>query len=155
METSQLEIIFEKARRYCLRGEKCRNDLIKKLFQWQIPSHLHETIIDTMLEERFIDESRFARSFVNDKAYLSKWGKVKIRYALSGKQISELIINEALNIVDMDKYREILKDLAETKQKQIAKKESDPIKIRQKLFAFLAQRGFETEEINKLLASEN
>lgn len=144
--------MLEKARRYCLRGEKCRNDLQKKLFQWQIPSHLHETITDTMIDERFIDESRFAKSFVNDKCYLSKWGKIKIRYALSGKQISENLINEALNEIDMNKYRNILRELAKNKQKQLAKKESDPWIAKQKRFAFLAQRGFETEEINKIFS---
>jgi len=144
--------MLEKARRYCLRGEKCRNDLQKKLFQWQIPSQLHETIINTMIDERFIDESRFARSFVNDKCYLSKWGKIKIRYALSGKQIPVALINKALTEIDMNKYRNILQELAENKQKQIAKKESDPWNTKQKRYAFLAQRGFESYEIAKILS---
>lgn len=152
METSQLEIMLEKARRYCLRGEKCRHDLQQKLFQWQIPSHLHETIIDTMIDERFIDETRFARSFVNDKCYLSKWGKIKIRFALSGKQIPASLINEAINEIDMIKYRNILRELAENKQKQIAKKTTDSWIAQQKLYAFLLQRGFEHEEISKILS---
>ena len=152
METSQLEIMLEKARRYCLRGEKCRNDLQKKLFQWQIPNHLHDTIINTMIDERFIDEARFARSFVNDKCYLSKWGKIKIRFALSGKQIPIEIINASLDEIDMNKYRSILKNLTKNKREQIAKKTTDPWIAKQKLYTFLAQRGFETEEISKLLS---
>ena len=152
MEASQLEIMLEKARRYCLRGEKCRYDLQQKLFQWQIPDHLHETIIETMLEERFIDEARFARSFVNDKCYLSKWGKIKIRFALSGKQIPIEIINASLDQIDMNKYRGILKDLAKNKREQIAKKTTDTWIAKQKLYAFLAQRGFETEEVSKILS---
>jgi regulatory protein len=152
VEASQLDIMLEKARRYCLRGEKCRNDLQKKLFQWQIPSHLHEIIINTMIEERFIDESRFARSFINDKCYLLKWGKIKIRYALSGKHIPEPIISKFIDAIDMEKYRNILRELAENKREQIVKKESDPWKSKQKLYAFLLQRGFESEEITKILS---
>jgi regulatory protein len=144
VEASQLDIMLEKARRYCLRGEKCRNDLQKKLFQWQIPSHL--------IEERFIDESRFARSFINDKCHLLKWGKIKIRYALSGKHIPEPIISKFIDAIDMEKYRNILRELAENKREQIVKKESDPWKSKQKLYAFLLQRGFESEEITKILS---
>lgn len=146
--------MLEKARRYCLRGEKCRYDLQQKLFQWQIPAHLHETIIKTMIDERFIDEARFAKSFVNDKCYLSKWGKIKIRFALSGKQIPIEIINASLDQIDMNKYRSILKDLAKNKREQIAKKNTDTWIAKQKLYAFLAQRGFEHEEIAKIQAEE-
>lgn len=154
MSDSQLEMMLEKARRYCLRGEKCKYDLRQKLYQWQVPDELHDKIIRQVEEERFIDEQRYAQSYANDKCYLSKWGKVKIRFMLSGKQIPEEILRVALDEIDMNRYREVLKDLAESKQRQLEKKEEDPWKTRQKLFAYLSQRGFESDEISKILPAD-
>lgn len=154
MSDSQLEMMLEKARRYCLRGEKCKYDLRQKLYQWQVPDQLHDKIIRQVEQERFIDEQRYAQSYANDKCYLSKWGKVKIRFMLSGKQIPEEILRVALDEIDMNRYRQVLKDLAESKQRQLEKKEEDPWKARQKLFAYLSQRGFESDEIAKILPAD-
>ena len=142
------EIAIEKARKYCLRGEKCRQDVRKKLYDWKIPPDWHEKILDTITEERFIDEERFAKSFANDKCYLNKWGKIKIRYTLLSKNIDENIINKALENIDNKRYKEIFHDVSSQKLKLLKNKENDSYKIKQKLVAFLSRRGFEPDLIN-------
>src|SRR6056297_2403239 len=101
------EIMLEKARRYCLRGEKCVFDVRQKLYQWQVEESWHEKILETLKEERFVDEERFARSFARDKCFLSKWGKIKIRYALHRKQISENLIDTAFGEIEGARYKAV------------------------------------------------
>ncbi|MFO7880568.1 MAG: regulatory protein RecX [Bacteroidota bacterium] len=137
------DIMLEKARRYCLRGEKSLHDVRQKLYQWQTEKSWHDKILNTLVEERFVDEERFARSFARDKCFLSKWGKVKIRYALRQKQIPDHQIEAAFEEIEDERYRKVFLDVAEQKLRSLHKKSSDPREIKQKLMRFLAQRGFE------------
>ena len=137
------EITLEKARRYCLRGEKCVFDVRQKLYQWQVEESWHEKILETLKEERFVDEERFARSFARDKCFLSKWGKIKIRYALHRKQISEKLIDTAFGEIEDARYKAVFHDVAEQKLRSIHRKTTDSYEVKQKLMRFLAQRGFE------------
>lgn len=43
-------------------------------------------IIDRLVVEKFIDEERYCRAFVNDKFRFAKWGKMKITQALYMKK---------------------------------------------------------------------
>lgn len=142
--------MLEKARRYCLRSEKCLYDVRQKLYKWEVPISKHEEILSILVEERFIDESRYAKSFVHDKCYLSKWGRNKIIYALKHKQISNDIIHLAVQQIDNKKYQIILEEVAKSKWKSIIIRENDIWKARQKLTQFLCQRGFEMELIVNL-----
>ena len=143
--------MLEKARRYCLRGEKCPDDIRKKLWQWKVPEQFHKSkILSSLLSDRFVDEQRFADSFVHDKAWLSKWGKVKIRYHLTSKGIREAVIQKSLDSIDENRYFSVLSELAGVRWKQILLKETDHWKARQKLTRFLVQRGYEMHDISKL-----
>ncbi len=142
--------MLEKARMYCLRGEKCLNDVSKKLWQWQIPQAYHNKILNALLDDGFVDEQRYTDSFLHDKLWLSKWGRVKIRYHLKSKNISDTYIEKSFQSIDNDRYFQLLSELAESRWEQICKKEPDFWKAKQKLTYFLAQRGFEIEEINRL-----
>lgn len=51
------------------------------------PGKKGDRIVSRLLQERFIDESRFARYFVNDKLRFNKWGRVKINYEMQRKGI--------------------------------------------------------------------
>lgn len=59
-----------------------------------------ERIIARLLKERFIDESRYTRFFVNDKLRFNKWGRVKIGYELYKKNIPSPIREESLAAID-------------------------------------------------------
>jgi len=137
------EIMLEKARRYCLRGEKCVFDVRQKLYQWQVEESWHEKILETLKEERFVDEERFARSYARDKCFLSKWGKIKIRYALRQKQLPEHLIESALAEIEGERYQQVFRDVAEQKLRSLKRKTHDSRELKQKLMRFLAQRGFE------------
>ncbi|MFO7789066.1 MAG: regulatory protein RecX [Bacteroidales bacterium] len=141
---TEYDILLEKARKYCLRGEKSVYDVQQKLYQWHVPEKWHDKILNSLKKDKFIDEKRFVNSFVRDKCYLNKWGRIKIRYHLRQKQIPEHLIEEALGEIEEDKYMEILREVAKQKIKSLEGKSDDAYNRKQKLFRFLAQRGFET-----------
>jgi regulatory protein len=146
--------MLEKARRYCLRSEKCLYDVRQKLYKWEVPMLKHEEILSVLVEERFVDESRYTKCYVHDKCYLSKWGRNKIIYSLKHKQISNDIIQLAVQQIDNKKYQIILEEVAKLKWKSIIIRENDIWKARQKLTQFLYQRGFEMDVIVNLDFSE-
>jgi regulatory protein len=143
------DIFLEKARRYCLRAEKSEYDVLRKLFAWKVPEKWHDKILTRLKEDKFIDEKRFVSSFVRDKCYLNKWGRIKIRYHLRQKQIPDNLIEHALNEIEENRYLDILRELAQQKLRSLKSKNDDAYRRRQKLMRFLAQRGFETHLLDE------
>ncbi|MDR1939051.1 MAG: RecX family transcriptional regulator [Tannerellaceae bacterium] len=128
---------------YCSTAERCVQDVRKKV-EACLPADAAGRIIARLTEERFIDENRFARSFVNDKLRFNKWGRVKIACELGKRNIPPAICREALDGIDEAAYRSILLALLKEKKKNIrGKDERDEFA---KLLRFAAGRGFESRE---------
>lgn len=143
------EDILEKLYAFCAYQERCIQDVKKKLIKLNIEDTHHEEYIRHLQEERFLDEERFTKYFVKSKLEGNKWGKRKIEFALKQKQVDELMIQNALNDLDEDQSNEILSSLAEKKNRSL--KEPDQWKRKQKIFAYLAQKGFYPEEIKQAI----
>lgn len=113
--------MLHRAAAYCSAAERCIQDVQKKIDAAGLPPDASERIIARLLKERFIDESRYTRFFVNDKLRFNKWGRVKIGYELYKKNIPSPIREESLAAIDEGEYRSILLDLLK-KQKEIDKR---------------------------------
>ena len=72
--------MLHRAAAYCSASERCIQDVEKKIKAAGLAGEESDRIVSRLLQERFIDESRFARYFVNDKLRFNKWGRVKINY---------------------------------------------------------------------------
>jgi regulatory protein len=105
------------------------------------------------MQENFLNEERFARSFVRGKFRIKKWGKIKIKQELKFKEISTPIIKIALTEIDEQKYIATIYEVAEKKLKLL--KEPDKFKKKRKLADFLLRKGYESnlvyEVANELL----
>ena len=134
---------------YCSRGERCVSDIKRKLAQWEIPESDQNNILKRLQDEKFLDEERFCKAYVNDKSKYSKWGAYKIRFELKKKQIPDPLIREALKNIAPDENEERLLQLLQAKQKSVTG--NNDFEIRQKLTRFAAGRGFSLEEIEKAL----
>ena len=93
------------------------------------------------MDNRFVNDERFAKSFVRGKINQSGWGLNKIRFHLVQKGIAKETIDEALQQTDEEVYRQRLIDILQTKSKTV-KAENDFEKKR-KLAAYAMQKGFE------------
>ena len=130
--------MLHRAAAYCSASERCIQDVEKKIKAAGLAG-----------EESFIDESRFARYFVNDKLRFNKWGRVKINYEMQRKGIPSSIRSEALEGIDEQEYRSILLSLLKSKKKVTRGK--DDREVYAKLLRFAAGRGFVTRETSRCL----
>ena len=68
-----------KSAAYCSQSEHCISDLRNKLTQWGVMESDWDKIIRYLVDENYINESRYAIAFTKDKFRYNKWGKIKIR----------------------------------------------------------------------------
>jgi regulatory protein len=139
---------LERLRELCSRAEKSEYDISKKLDEWGLEDKA-EAIISNLRNDRFLDNSRYARAFVIDKIRFNKWGKYKVTYLLRGKKISENDIRDALGAIDPTEYKTIV--FEELKKKKASLRIYDLNKIKASIYAFGNQRGYESEIINEFI----
>lgn len=126
----------------CARSEQCAADIYKKL-RGRSLSHSDAMDVIADLEDRgFIDHTRYARSFTNDKMRFSAWGRIKIRVALLAKSIPENCIREALGSLDPAEYAEAVSRAACAKASGL---DLTSYEGRLKLYRHLLSRGFESD----------
>ena len=131
----------------CAKKECCVFDIKTKLFRYEIDAESIERIVEQLKKEKYIDELRFARSFINDKMRFNRWGRVKIDFALRQKRVPQAIISEAFLDFTDEQLNDSLEDVLSAKWKTIkGKSEQDK---RTKLIRFGLGRGF---EMNYILA---
>ena len=147
--TLSYEQALQRAASLCSTSEHCIYDITNKLKKWGICAPDIDKIIDRLIDEKFIDESRYARAYVNDKFRFAHWGRVKIKNMLYLQHIPEAEINEALNNIPQHEYEEVLKGVIESKQRTLPETES--YEARTKIIRFAIQRGFELHEITKFI----
>ena len=133
--------VLDKMAKYCAYQERCVKDVRDKLKTYDIPQEERDKILDFLLDNRFVNDERFAKSFVRGKLNQSGWGVNKIRFHLIQKGIDKDIIEEALGQTDEEVYRQRLIEILKTKAKTI-KADSD-FKKKRKLAAYAMQKGFE------------
>lgn len=133
---------LHRAAALCSSAEHCTADIREKLARWGVTEADSRTIIDRLVQERFIDEQRYAVAFVKDKFRFSGWGRIKMRYALQQKRIDGSDIDHALATLDEEQYNDRLLELLQAKSRSI--RDDDPEARRAKLFRFAASRGFES-----------
>jgi regulatory protein len=138
---------------YCSRAERCLADIRRKMDLWEISDAEQKKITQYLKQEKFLDENRYCRAFVNDKFQYNRWGVHKIKYELAKKQLPESLIREALENIDPEENRRQLHSLIEQKRKSVRGK--DDFEIKQKLIRFAASRGYSLQDIESVLKEVN
>ncbi|SDH05170.1 regulatory protein RecX [Psychroflexus sediminis] len=130
---------------YCVYQDRCHQEVEKKLYELEMYEDAQAYIITRLIEEDFLNEERFARSYARGKFRIKKYGRLRITRELKAKAISAYNLKAALSEIDEEDYLSTLKDLSE--QKLSTLKEPNAYKKRQKLYQHLAYKGYETELI--------
>ena len=125
---------------YCSTAEHCRAEINEKLQRWGIAYDTIARILDRLESEKFIDDERFCRAFVNDK---------KIAQGLYMKKIPSDVAWRYLNEIDEEEYLSILRDLLASKRKSIHA--ADDYELNGKLMRFAMSRGFELKDIKRCI----
>ena len=66
----------------CAKGEHCAADIREKLRLWGIGENDADTIVEKLLNQGFINETRYAKAYIHDKYRFAKWGRIKIEQGL-------------------------------------------------------------------------
>lgn len=147
LDYSFLEI-KEKIEAWCAYRDRCHSEVRKKLKDLGADQEDTYALTAHLVENRFLDEQRFADSYISGKHKIKKWGRNKIVQQLKAKQVHENCIKSALKTIDENLYLENLKDLAERKWKE---KSGTIFQKKQKVTRYLYQKGYEFDLINFIL----
>ena len=133
----------------CAQAEHCQQEMRDKLKRWGVDADAQDRIVARLVEERFIDDERYARAFVKDKIRYNKWGRRKVQQGLWQKHIDADIQERVLDDVDDSEYLAVLRPLLKQKVKSV--KASNDYERTQKLVRFALSRGFTFDLIRQCL----
>lgn len=153
MQRKQLtpEQALQKLKHYCAYQERSHAEVREKLYQLGVWKKEHDPIIATLIEENYLNEERFAIAFARGRFRMKQWGRVKIRYELKQKQVSEYCIKKALRQLDQEDYVATLEKLAKAKYDSL--KAEQYLVRKKKTQDYLLQKGYEPELIAQALGS--
>ena len=129
----------KKIESYCAYQDRCHKEVVSKLKELGMIPLAVDTIIAQLIEDRFLNEERFAKSFARGKFNIKKWGKNKSKYN----------ITTALKEIEPEAYLTTLDDLANKRLQQIT--ETNIQKRRKKLADYLLYRGWESHLVYEKL----
>ena len=152
MKTYTVAEALDKLRNYCAYQERCHKDVKDKLYTMGMIAQASDQIIGTLVSENYLNETRFAQQFASGKLSIKHWGKVRIKRELNIRGVSDYDINNAIKTIETGVYLDKIHTISDKKWQQLDRY-SAQIK-KQKLFQYLAYRGWETDliyqQINRL-----
>jgi regulatory protein len=146
------EIEF-KLKQYCSYQDRCHNEVENKLSKFNLISEAKDQILFNLINEDYLNETRFCKSFVRGKFKIKNWGKRRIIQELKSRKISEFNIKKGLSEINEIEYLEKFENLFNKKLSSLENLNS--IDKKKKIFSYLQYRGWETnliyEKINQIL----
>ena len=130
--------------RLCARAERSSGDAMRLMATWMVPEADRQGVLQRLIKERFIDDSRYAEAFVREKTNLSAWGEYKIRATLRRKGIADSIISEALRQIPSEQALERLTERLKRKVRTI--KYDTTYQLKTKLLRYALSLGFSMDE---------
>mgnify|MGYP001278665790 FL=1 len=146
------EIEF-KLKQYCSYQDRCHSEVENKLSNFNLISEAKDQILFNLINEDYLNETRFCKSFVRGKFKIKNWGKRRIIQELKSRKISEFNIKKGLSEINEFDYQEKFENLFNKKLSSLENLNS--IDKKKKIFSYLQYRGWETnliyEKINQIL----
>jgi regulatory protein len=134
----------------CARSEHSSGEMLQKMRLWGLSDEAQARIMERLTKEKFVDDERYTRAFVNDKIKYNQWGRRKIEQALWAKGISRDIQKSVLDEVDEEEYIKVLRPLLKSKERSISAR--NEFERQMKLIRFAQSRGFSMEQIERCLS---
>ncbi|HLO58194.1 MAG TPA: regulatory protein RecX [Bacteroidales bacterium] len=145
------EVALNKLKHICSGQEKSPADIMALLRKWDVPEDDRQQILQSLKDEKYLDETRFAIAYTSDKIRFDHWGLVKIRLMLQQKGISNETIEEAFNEIDRSEYRSMIGHEISKKRKSV---KGAPYEIWAKLARYGASRGYAFDDMREFLGDQ-
>ena len=132
--------------RHCAYQDRCHSQVCAKLREFPALSEQErENIICLLIENRFLDEERFACSFARGKHRFNRWGRLRIERELRARDIPPRLIATALAQIDPQEYQANFIELFRQKEKEAGGLHSRPQIA--KVYNFMVSHGYEPERV--------
>ncbi|WP_400081382.1 regulatory protein RecX [Winogradskyella sp. R77965] len=145
MDFSKIYTVDEaqkKLENYCAYQERCHKEVKAKLRDMRMIPEAIDTIMVHLIQHNYLNEERFAKTFVRGKFRIKKWGKNRLIRELKFREISKYSIDTALKEIDLDDYYKTLDELTKKRIAQV--KEKNLYKKKKKVADYLLYRGWES-----------
>lgn len=131
--------------RLASKSEKSSGDALRLMHNWSVDPAERQKVLQMLIDQRFIDDRRYAAAYVREKSRLNGWGEYKIRRMLIAKGIAKSVIDEALGEIQTPAARNKLSEMLARKMKT-AKEEND-YRMKGKLMRYGLSLGYDYEEV--------
>jgi len=144
--------LFLKLCRFCAYRERAISEVVQKMNDLEIKDNVQLDLLYLLQEENFLNEARFAQSFVQGKFRNNDWGKNKIYKALLEKNVDRALIDKAINNLDDEEYTTKIINLASKKYYKV--KTKNVFETRKKIADYLQRKGYEIPLVWEILKEE-
>ena len=136
---------LKKAERFCAYQDRCHQEVRRKLYDLGLYGEDVDHVMAQLIEDRFLDEERFARSYARGKFRMKKWGRQRIERELKSRQVSAYCIRKGLSEIDEAAYAKTLRELL---TERLERKGADlhPYARRGMLVDYALRKGYGMEE---------
>ena len=141
--------LLSKLMHYCAYRERSVKEAVEKMVSLGIHSNFQELYLKFLLNNSYVDSSRFAHSFVMGKFRINKWGRKKILQGLLLKGVDTELANEAISTINKKEYQATLEELARNKKKGV--KAKNKFELNAKVSRYLFAKGYESELIKEII----
>lgn len=145
-KTKTAEQALNQLMNLCAKAERSSGDARRLMYRWGVEAVEQEGVLEKLIDNRFIDDDRYAHAYVRDKIRFAGWGRYKIAVGLAAKGVAKPIVERAL----VDEYDSLsstgegddrLERIVRLKMRSV--KAKDLYDLRAKLIRFALSRGFE------------
>ena len=141
-KTYTLQEATKKIEHFCAYQERCHKEVAQKLAGMHMIPEAIDVIMVHLIQHNFLNEERFAKTFVSGKFKIKNWGKRRLNFELKQKDISKVNINQALSDISDEDYIDFFNTIADKKANSI--KESNIFKKKKKFVDYFLYRGWES-----------
>ena len=138
--SNKTEKIQLKIESFCTYQERCKKEVINKLKSWGLEKKTIDEIVLNLLNQDYLNEIRYSKSYSRGKFRIKKWGRLKIYQELKKRNISEFNIKIGLKEIEenyVSTCEELVKKIWDSNESRSL------IKKKKKIWDYLRYRGWE------------
>ncbi|MEW6195911.1 MAG: regulatory protein RecX [Bacteroidota bacterium] len=152
---SEIVQIKDSAFRFLARRLHSARELSTKLIKKGFDKSLVDETVRSLSKQKYLDDNQFAKLLMEEKSVKKRFGINKIKAELMKKGIDRKIIDSMTDRQDNDLDESNAVFLAKKKLKLLTEKTNDKRKIKEKLYSYLAGKGYESDTIMKVINGLN
>lgn len=128
--------------------------LRRKLIQKEVPAEEADAVVERLVGAGLLDDAKYAVAYTRSKLIGQGASVRRIGQELARKGVSAEVSKQAIAEVVVDEEIDTRAVVERVARKKLASMgDLDPVVLRRRLFAFLARRGYELDEIRDVVAA--